>query len=73
MVVFGKYTLLGYLVQIPLIQIIVHIFGGKPDHWIGVLIVTLVATVLLFVIVLGVHELRRRNRFIDLSYKSIFA
>jgi hypothetical protein len=73
MVMFGKYSLLGYLAQIPLIQIIVHIFGGKPDHWIGVFVVTVVATVLLFLIVLAVHELRRRNRFIDRSYKSIFA
>jgi hypothetical protein len=73
MVTFGKYSLLGYLVQIPLIQIIVHIFGGKPDHWIGVFAVTVVASVLLFVIVLAVHELRRRNRFFDRGYKSIFA
>jgi hypothetical protein len=73
MVLFGRYTLLGYLVQIPLIQIIVSIFGGKPDHWLGVSVVTVVATVLLFFIILAVHELRRRSRFIDLSYKSIFA
>jgi hypothetical protein len=73
MVLFGRYTLLGYLVQIPLIQIIVSIFGGKPDHWIGVSVVTVVATVLLFFIILAVHKLRMRSRFIDLSYKSIFA
>ena len=73
MVLFGRYTLLGYLIQIPLIQIIVSIFGGKPDHWIGVSVVTVVAAVLLFFIILAVHKLRLRSRFIDLSYKSIFA
>jgi hypothetical protein len=73
MVMFGKYSLLGYLVQIPLIQIIVHIFGGKREHWIGVSTVAVVTTVLLFLIVRGVHELRSRSRLMDRTYKAVFA
>jgi hypothetical protein len=73
MVMFGKYSLLGYLAQIPLIQIIVHIFDGKPDHWIGVSTVAVVTTLLLFLIVRGVHELRSRSRLMDGTYKSVFA
>ena len=73
MVLLGKYSLLGYLAQIPLIRIIVGIFGGRPNHWIGVLAVTVTTTVLLFLVVRGVHELRRRNCFADGLYKTVFA
>jgi len=73
MVMFGRYSLLGYLVQIPLIQIIVHVFVGKPDHWIGVSTVAVITTVFLFLIVRGVHELRSRSRLMDGTYKAVFA
>jgi hypothetical protein len=72
MVLVGKYSLLGYLVQIPVIRLIVHFIGGKPAHWIGVVAVTLATAVLLFLIVRGVHELRRRNRFVEITYKAVF-
>jgi hypothetical protein len=72
-VLLGKYSLLGYLVQIALIQIIVRVSGGKPNHWIGVFAVTGAATVFLLLIVWGVHELRRWNRMLDGIYKAVFA
>jgi hypothetical protein len=72
-VLLGKYSLLGYLVQIPVIQLIVHFIGGKPAHWIGVVAVIVATTGLLFLIVRGVHELRRRFRFADGTYKAVFA
>jgi hypothetical protein len=72
MVLFGD-TLCSATSSNSIDQIAVYIFGGKPNHWIGVSVVTVVATALLFVIVLAVDGLRRRNRFLDFGYKSIFA
>jgi hypothetical protein len=73
LVMFGRYSLLGYLVQIALIRVMVWVGGGKPQHWGGVIVVGLLTTVLLFCVVNLVNTLRRRNRPADLIYKSVFA
>jgi hypothetical protein len=72
-ILLGRYSLLGYLVQIALIQLMVRICGGKPSTWIGVIVVTATATVFLWLVVLGLHELRKRIRPVDGIYKAIFA
>lgn len=73
MTFFGKYTLLGYLAQIPLIQIIVHFAGGKPNQWLMVLATIITTAALLFLILRVIDELRRRIKFADTTYKTIFA
>jgi hypothetical protein len=71
-VLLGKYSLAGYLIQIPLIQFLV-LLHGKPSHWIGVTAVGLITMVLLFVIVQGLDFLRRRSSIVDIAYKAVFA
>lgn len=72
-VLLGRYSLFGYLVQILLIQIIVAIAGGKPAHWTGVFALAVVATVLLFVLVQGLERFRNRSRLGDQMYRALFA
>ncbi len=73
MVLLGKYTLAGYLIQIPLIQVIVVLSGGKPDRWLGVWLVILVASVLTFGAVWVLDVLRKRSTILDGTYKAVFA
>jgi uncharacterized membrane protein len=71
-VLLGKYSLAGYLIQIPLIQILVF-FCGKPAHWIGVFAITLITSALLFIAVQGLNFMRNRNSIVDGAYKAVFA
>jgi hypothetical protein len=73
LVLFGRYSLLGYLAQIALLQVIVKVAGGRPEQWAGVIVVGTLTTVLLFFAVNLVNTLRRRNRSVDVIYKSVFA
>ena len=73
LVMFGRYSLLGYLAQIALIRVMVWGAGGKPQHWGGVIVVGLLTTVLLFLLVHLVNASRRRNRPVDVIYKCVFA
>lgn len=70
-VLLGKYSLAGYLIQIPLIQMLV--FYGRPTHWVGVAAVALITTALLFFIVQALNILRSRNTVVDRAYKAVFA
>jgi len=72
MVMFGRYSLLGYLAQIPLIQLLVHVFR-RPAHWVGVGEVTVATTILLFLVLLTVQWVRKQIGFADRIYKFIFA
>ncbi len=72
-VLLGKYTLAGYLIQIPLIQVIVMLSGGKPEHWPGVWLVILAASALTFAAVWGLNALRKQIAIVDGTYKAIFA
>lgn len=73
MVLFGKYSLAGYLIQIPLIQLLVLFHGGKPTHWTGVFAVAMITMVLLFIIVQGLNFMRSRSSIVDGAYKAVFA
>jgi hypothetical protein len=75
-VLLGKYSLAGYLIQIPLIQMLVAHqgpFHGKPTHWVGVVAVALITTALLFFIVQALNFLRSRSSVVDGAYKAVFA
>jgi hypothetical protein len=66
----GKYTLLGYLLQIPLIQLLV--FRGKPGNWGGVIVVILAATFIEYFVILGIHRSRKRFWLAEKTYGLIF-
>jgi hypothetical protein len=73
MTLFGNYSLMGYLVQIPLIQLFVLLSGGKPNHWLGVVAVIIGTSVVLFLVIYGIDELRRRSKVCDRMYKAVLA
>ena len=71
-ILLGRYSLLGYLLQILLLQVLVAVGGGKPTHWTGVLVLSASTALLLLLLVRGVQRLRKGNRLADLCYRSIF-
>jgi hypothetical protein len=73
MVLLGRYSLLGYLAQIALLQILVKLNGGIAQHWSGVIVVGGMTTLLLFFLVKLVNSLRRHSHPVDLIYKGVFA
>ncbi len=73
MLILGQYSLLGYLTQIAVLQGMVKVFGGTPDHVVGVIAVVVLTTALTFLAVKAVHELRQRSRAAQIIYKSVFA
>jgi fucose 4-O-acetylase-like acetyltransferase len=72
-VLLGQYSLLGYLAQIVVIQFLVMALGGQPDHAAGVIVVCLATAALTLLIIRTVHESRRKSRFADVAYKTVFA
>jgi len=72
-IILGKYSLLGYLAQIAVLQGLVKLTRGKPEHVMGVVVLSLLAMVLTFLIIRSVHAFRRRSRPGDMVYKAIFA
>ena len=73
LVTWGKYSLVGYLAQIAVLQVIVLTLGGKPDRWLGVIEVGSLTTVALFFLIQAVHRGRQRSQPIDVIYRAIFA
>jgi hypothetical protein len=69
----GQYSLLGYLAQIALLQIVVRSLGGRPERWWGVLGVALLTTLLLIGVILATQWARRRLRLANALYKAVFA
>lgn len=72
MILLGRYSLLGYLAQIALLQILVKLDGGNAQDWSGVIAIGGVTTLLLFLLVNLVNSLRRYSRPVDLIYKGVF-
>jgi hypothetical protein len=72
-VVLGQYSLLGYLVQIAVLQGVVKVLGGRPQHVAGVVVVCVLTAIATWIIVRTVHHFRRKSRMVDISYKSVFA
>lgn len=71
-VILGRYSLLGYLAQIAILQALVKLCGGRPDHWAGVLGFGIATAALLFAIVRVVHAQRQSLPVVDLFYKTVF-
>jgi hypothetical protein len=73
MILFGQYSLVAYLLQIALLQIIVRGGGGRPATILGVFGLTLFTAALTYLSVVIIHALRRRSRVMDSLYKIVFA
>jgi peptidoglycan/LPS O-acetylase OafA/YrhL len=71
-VLLGRYSLLGYIIQLGIIQVIVRVFGPfeTPPAVLILTVVTLAAT---WAVTLIIHRLRAKARFVDLTYKAVFA
>lgn len=72
-VVLGNYSLFAYLAQIPLLRVLAKLWGGQPDAPVSVALLILLASGLLWVLVLGVDRLRKESRPVDTSYRAVFA
>ncbi len=68
----GRYSLLGYIFQLPVIQVLDR-FLVLPSPLISVVAVMLVVSVLTWGATWTVEKLRSRSPFFDASYKAVFA
>jgi fucose 4-O-acetylase-like acetyltransferase len=71
-VLLGRYSLLGYIIQLGIIQVIVRVFGPF-DTPLAVLILAVVTLAATWAVTLLIHWLRPKARFVDLTYKAAFA
>ena len=71
-VLLGRYSLLGYILQLGIIQVTVRVFGPfeTPIAVVILAVVTLAAT---WAVTFLIHWLRPKARFVDLTYKAAFA
>lgn len=71
-VLMGRYSLLGYIMQLAFIQVAVRLFGPFASP-LAVAILTLVALIATWSITFIVDRLRAKARFVDVTYKAAFA
>lgn len=69
----GKYSLLSYIAQIILLQLLVRALGRWAPFSIPFFVQALAVTVALVLLVEALHWARGKARLIDLSYKAVFA
>lgn len=72
-VVTGQYSLLAYLAQIALLQIIVRAVGGKPDTILPVIGIGALTLALTWVAIVVTKAIRARSSVADTLYKAVFA
>lgn len=71
-VLLGKYSLFGYIMQLGIIQATVRIFGPFTTP-LAVVTLTLVALAATWAATVTVHRLRAKARLVDVTYKAAFA
>jgi hypothetical protein len=72
-VLLGKYSLLSYLAQIGVLQVVIKLAGGRPGNAGGVAGVAAVTMFLTFVIVRLIAHWRGRSPGINSVYRAVFA
>ena len=72
-IITGQYSLLAYLAQIALLQIIVKAVGGKPDTILPVIGIGALTLALTWVVIVVTKAIRARSSFADSLYKAVFA
>lgn len=73
MLLLGKYSLLGYLVQIAILQVAVRICGQKTESIVGVVGLCLATMFLTALAIFAIDKLRRQARAVDYVYRLAFA
>jgi hypothetical protein len=73
MIRMGNYSLFAYLAQIAALQVFVRVLKEMPREWSVVTCMIVGTTVFLFLLIRGVHAVRRKNRVADGLYKAAFA
>ena len=71
-VLLGRYSLFGYIIQLGIIRVIAGFFGPF-DTPLSVLILMLAALTATWAVTFIIDLLRARARFVDLTYKAAFA
>jgi peptidoglycan/LPS O-acetylase OafA/YrhL len=71
-VLLGRYSLLGYIMQLGIIQVTVRMFGPFTTP-LAVVILALVALASTWAVTVIVHRLRAKARLVDVTYKAAFA
>ena len=71
-VLFGRYSLFGYIMQLGIIQATVRMFGPFRTP-LAVVTLTLVALAATWAATVTVHRLRAKARLVDVTYKAAFA
>jgi peptidoglycan/LPS O-acetylase OafA/YrhL len=71
-VLLGRYSLFGYIVQLALLQVIVRALGPFETP-LAVAILAMVTLAATWAVTLLIHRLRPKARFVDLTYKAAFA
>jgi peptidoglycan/LPS O-acetylase OafA/YrhL len=69
----GQYSLLAYLAQIALLQVIVKAAGGKPDTILPVIGIGALTLALTWLVIVATKSIRARSSVADTFYKAIFA
>jgi len=72
-VLLGKYSLLGYLIQIAVLQGIVRIYGHKPSDAVWVFVLCVLTVVVTYSSIRVIDTLRRQTRAVDAFYRMTFA
>ena len=72
MVLLGRYSLFGYIIQLGIIRVIVGIFG-RSDTPLAVLILMVAALAATWAVTFIIDRLRPKARVVDLTYKAAFA
>jgi hypothetical protein len=71
-VLLGRYTLLGYIIQLGSIQVIVRLLGPFSTP-LAVVVLGIVTLVITWAVILIIDRLRAKARFVDATYKAAFA
>jgi hypothetical protein len=71
--VVGKYSLLAYIFQIAVLQVLTRLFGRLEPFTISFFLQMLAVGVMMIMIAEGLQWARRRAAWIDASYRFVFA
>lgn len=67
----GRYSLVGYIGQIAILQLYSHVFGRPDPVSAGIVVMFLVSLILTIASVEGVHWAQHRSKFVQISYRAV--
>jgi hypothetical protein len=69
----GQYSLIGYLVQIAVLQVLTRLVMGQPRKWSGVIETISITLFVTTATVVVLHFLRAKQSKVDSAYRFVFA